>query len=221
VELGDAARVRYSGWMGDSAISHPDDDRERSQHRLGRIPIWACVLITAGLLALLAIMLLLMGRPPWCECGYIKLWHGVVMSAENSQHIADWYTSTHISHGFGLYAILWLIGRRWPVELRFVLALLIEVGWEIFENTDFVINRYRDGTVALGYYGDSVINSAADVLACALGLLLAARLPVWGTLLLAVAIEAILAYVIRDNLTLNIIMLIYPFEAIKQWQLGA
>jgi hypothetical protein len=187
----------------------------------GRIPIWACVLIAVGLLALLAIVLLLMGRPLWCECGYIKLWHGVVMSRENSQHITDWYTFSHISHGFGLYGVLWLIGPRWPLELRFVLALLIEVAWEILENTDFVIDRYRADTIALDYYGDSVINSVADVLACALGLVLAARLPVRATVILAVAIEGILAYVIRDNLTLNIIMLIYPFEAIKQWQLGA
>ena len=207
--------------MGDSAISHPEDDRGRLQRGPGRIPIWACVLIAAGLLALLAIVLLLMGRPPWCECGYMKLWHGVVMSSENSQHIADWYTFSHIIHGFGLYGILWLIGPRWSLELRFVLALLIEVGWEIFENTDFVINRYREATIALDYYGDSVVNSAADVLARALGLVLAARLPVWGTLVLAVALEGFLAYMIRDNLTLNIIMLIYPFEAIKQWQLGA
>jgi hypothetical protein len=187
----------------------------------GRIPIWACVLIAVGLLALLAIVLLLMGQPLWCECGYVKLWHGVVMSRENSQHITDWYTFSHISHGFGLYGVLWLIGRRWPLGLRFVLALLIEVGWEILENTDFVIDRYRADTIALDYYGDSVINSVADVLACALGLVLAARLPVRATVILAVAIEGILAYVIRDNLTLNIIMLIYPFEAIKQWQLGA
>jgi hypothetical protein len=207
--------------MDDFAISHPEDDRERPQRRPDRIPIWACVLITAGLLALLAIALLLMGQPPWCECGYIKLWHGVVMSSENSQHITDWYSFSHIVHGFGLYGIVWLIGPKWPIRLRFLLALTTEVGWEIFENTDFVINRYREGTIALDYYGDSVVNSAADVLACALGLVLAARLPVWGTFILAVEIEAILAYAIRDNLTLNIIMLIYPFAAIKQWQLGA
>jgi len=207
--------------MDDFALNHPEDEHDRPERRSGRISIWACVLIAAGLLVLLAIVLLLMGRPPWCECGYVKLWHGVVMSPENSQHITDWYTFTHIIHGFAFYGILWLIGPRWPLELRFVLALVIEVGWEILENTDFVINRYREGTIALGYYGDSVINSAADVLACALGLALAARLPVWATLALAVAIEGILAYAIRDNLTLNIIMLIYPFEAIRQWQLGA
>ena len=172
------------------------------------------------LLALLMIVLLLMGRPPWCECGYVKIWHGDAMSSENSQHIADWYTFTHVIHGFGLYGLLWLIGRRWSLELRFLLALLIEVGWEIFENTAFVIERYRD-TAAQGYYGDSVINAEVDVLAFIVGFALAARLPVWATIALAVVIEGLLAYAIRDNFTLNIIMLIYPFEAIKQWQLGA
>ena len=185
------------------------------------MPIWVCVLIAAGLLALLAIVLLLMGRPPWCECGYIKLWHGVVMSSENSQHLTDWYTPSHIVHGFGLYGILWLIGRGWPLGLRLTLATAIEVFWEIIENTDFVINRYREATIALDYYGDSVINSVGDVLACVAGFLLAARLPVWATVALAVAIEVVVAYVIRDNLILNIIMLIYPIEAIKEWQLGA
>jgi hypothetical protein len=186
-----------------------------------RIPAWAYVLAGAGLLALLAVTLLLMGRVPWCTCGYVKLWHGEVMSSENSQHLTDWYSFTHIIHGFGLYGILWLIGRSWPIRLRLLLATVVEVAWEIMENTDFVIERYREVTIALDYYGDSVINSIGDVLFCVAGLLLAARLPVWATVALAIATEAVLAYVIRDNLTLNIIMLIHPFEAIKTWQLGA
>jgi hypothetical protein len=206
--------------MDHPAVGRPGAARESPRRVPGRIPVWACVLGTLGLLALLAIVLLLMGRPPWCECGYIKLWHGEVMSAENSQHIADWYTFTHVIHGFGLYGILWLVGRRWSLELRFLLALLIEVAWEIFENTAFVIERYRD-TAAQGYYGDSAINSEVDVLAFILGFALAARLPVRATIVLAVVIEAVLAYAIRDNFTLNIIMLIHPFEAIRQWQLGA
>jgi hypothetical protein len=212
--------VSYSGWMAGPTVSRPGQDHELPQQESARIAVWVWVLVGAGLLALLAVALPLMGRPFRCECGYIKLWHGDVMSSENSQHIADWYTLTHIIHGFGLYGILWLIGRRWSLELRFTLALLIEVAWEIFENTDFVINRYRDDTIARGYYGDSVINAEVDVLACLLGFALAARLPVRATVALAVMLEGLLAYVIRDNFTLNIIMLIYPFETIRQWQLG-
>ena len=207
--------------MNEFAASRPGRRSRGSDKRgPGRLPIWACVLIAAGLLALLAIVLLLMGRPLWCKCGYVKLWHGVVQSSENSQHFTDWYTFSHIIHGFGLYGVLWLVGQggrsgcvRPGADDRGRVGDL--------QNTDFVINRYREETIALDYYGDSVINSAGDVLGCALGLILAARLPVWGTVIVAVAIEGILAYAIRDNLTLNIIMLIYPLEAIKQWQLGA
>jgi hypothetical protein len=207
--------------MADRTLSRSEGDFQCASREHDRIPLWAYVLIGTGLLALLAIALLLMGRVPWCKCGYIKLWHGVVKSSENSQHLIDWYTFSHVIHGFGFYLALWLVARRWPVGLRLVLALALEVSWEIFENTDFVIERYRAATIALNYYGDSVVNSEVDVLACVLGFVLAARLPVWATVALGIALEVWVAYVIRDNLTLNIIMLIYPFEAIKNWQLGA
>ena len=128
--------------------------------------------------------------------------------------------STH-QHRQAFYLILWLVGPGWPVALRLVLALALEVSWEIFENTAFVIERYRAATIALDYYGDSVVNSEMDTLATVLGFVLAARLPVWAIVASAVALEAWVGYVIRDNLTLNIIMLIYPVEAIKDWQLGA
>jgi hypothetical protein len=206
--------------MAGSTRSRPIDPDLPAKERTG-IPAWVYVLVVAGLLALLAIVLLAMGRVPWCKCGYVKLWHGVVMSSENSQHITDWYTFSHIIHGYGLYGVFWIFGGSWPLGLRLTLATAVEVFWEIFENTDFVINRYREATIALDYYGDSVINSEADVLACVLGFVLAARLPVWATVALGIALEAWVGYVIRDNLTLNIIMLIYPVQAIKDWQLGA
>jgi Protein of unknown function (DUF2585) len=167
-----------------------------------------------------AVTLFLMGQVPICKCGYVKLWHGVVFSSENSQHISDWYTPSHVIHGFAFYGLLWLIGRRWPLGLRLVLAATIEAGWEIFENTDLVINRYRDVTISLNYYGDSVLNSVCDILAMVAGFALASRVPVWVTVALVITLELLVLYFIRDNLTLNIIMLIYPLDGIKAWQAG-
>ena len=167
-----------------------------------------------------ATTLLLMGRVPICKCGYVKLWQGVVFSAENSQHISDWYTFSHIIHGFAFYGLLWLVGRRWSVGLRLLLAVLIESGWEIFENTDFTINRYRSVTISLDYYGDSVLNSVSDITAMMIGFVAASRMPLWLTIGLTIALELFVVYYIRDNLTLNIIMLIYPLDSIKHWQAG-
>ena len=163
---------------------------------------------------------LAMGRVAICRCGYVKLWHGAVNSAETSQQITDWYTFSHLIHGIGFYALLWLVARRASVGTRFLAAVLLEASWEVFENTPFVIERYRAATIALDYYGDSLVNSVSDIAAMMSGFFIARRLPVWASVALVVSLEVFAVLVIRDNLTLNIVMLLYPIAAIRQWQAG-
>jgi hypothetical protein len=179
------------------------------------------LLFTAALLLIAqAGTLYLFGQPPICRCGYVKLWEGNVFSAGNSQHLTDWYTFSHIIHGFIFYGILWMLFPRMSVLQRFVCALGIEVAWEVLENTPMVIQHYREQALAQGYTGDSIVNSVSDSLAMAAGFLLAWRLPVIATFAVALALEAFLAYQIRDNLTLNIINLVHTFPAIHDWQSG-
>lgn len=172
------------------------------------------------ILIVMAMVLMAMGRSPVCSCGTIKLWHGAVMSSENSQHITDWYTPSHVIHGFLFYAALHVLMPKTPFAVRLLVALGIEAAWEVLENTPATIERYRTATIALDYYGDSVLNSLSDAAAMAAGFWLAARLPVRTTIVAAVMMELVTLAVIRDNLTLNVLMLLWPIEAIRTWQSG-
>ena len=195
------------------SISAPSQTPRASQDS-----ILIALLVTFLFVALQAGSLYWLGRSPICTCGYIKLWEPNAFGSGNSQHLSDWYTPSHIVHGFIFYFFAWAIFRKASIAWRFAFAVFIEAAWEVVENTSWIIEYYRGNTVSLNYYGDSIVNSVMDTVWMALGFLVAWRAPVFVTVLLALALEAIAAYVIRDNLTLNVLMFIYPFESIKAWQ---
>lgn len=194
--------------------------RDAVRQALERAPIRVSLLIAAAFLALQATVLYAMGQPPICTCGSIRLWTGDVTGLENSQQLTDWYTYTHVVHGIGFYFLLWLIAPRMPIGMRFALTVGLEASWEIIENTPFIIDRYRQSALAQGYFGDSIVNSLVDTLAGAFGFVLARQLPPWSSVALVVVMEIFVGVMIRDNLTLNIIQLIHPNEAISHWQAG-
>jgi hypothetical protein len=182
-----------------------------------RVP-WATM---AGILAAVAAIQFAMGQPPICTCGYVKLWEGEVWSSGNSQHLTDWYTLSHLAHGFIFYAILRWLRPGWSLAWRAVAALLLEGAWEVIENTPLVINRYREVTASLDYSGDSILNSFGDGVAMLAGFFLAARLPVVASVVIVIGMEGLAAWMIRDNLALNVLMLLWPVEAVREWQMQA
>ena len=180
----------------------------------------APAIVTAAIVAVLVAALLATGHPPICPCGSVKLWHGANAGPGSSQHLTDWYTPSHVIHGLFFYWLLWLTVPRLSFGWRLAIATAIEVAWEIVENSPWVIDRYRQVTISYDYFGDRVINSVMDVLAMMLGFWLAAWLPVWLSLALVVGAELVTGLMIRDGLILNVIMLIWPIEAIRVWQAG-
>jgi hypothetical protein len=162
----------------------------------------------------------LMGRSLLGPDGRFGWWESNIWSGENSQRVADPYSFSHLVHGMLFYGFLWLVARRVPVRYRLLVALGLEAGWELLENSPLIINRYREATIALGYAGDSVLNSLSDIVMMTLGFLFASRVPTRITVAVIMAMEIGCALWVRDNLTLNIIMLVHPVEAIKHWQMA-
>lgn len=176
--------------------------------------VFAAILIVA----VAAAAELAMGRHPICTCGSIELWVGARDSPKTSQMLLDWYSLSHVVHGLLFYAALWLVARRLPVEWRFLAAVIIESAWEIVENTPLVIDRYRAATAALGYSGDSIVNSMSDIAMMAVGFLAARKLPLWASIVVLLCLELIPLAAIRDNLFLNVWMLLAPNAAVLAWQ---
>lgn len=193
------------------------EDNLRGQARDAR----ARWLFLAGVIMLVqAVALLWMGRVVICKCGTVKLWHGIVKSSENSQHLTDWYTFSHVVHGLIFYAVLTYLLPRASWAAKLAAAVALEAGWEIIENTEMVINRYRTATISLDYFGDSVVNSLMDTFAMMVGFGAALLLPVGASIALGIGFEIFMAVMIRDNLTLNILMLVWPMDAVARWQGG-
>jgi hypothetical protein len=181
--------------------------------------IWPALVIMA-VLAAAVYQLRSQGRLWLCSCGYFLLWTGDAWSSDNSQHLLDPYSFTHVLHGFLFWWLLAWIAPRLTVVWRFTLAVSFEALWEVLENSNFVIQRYREATFALGYQGDTIINSLGDILLCGAGFLVARRLGLRRSLLLFVVTEIALLFWIRDSLLLNILMLIYPLDGIREWQMA-
>ncbi len=183
--------------------------------RSGRIAL-AVLLV----FALTAAVELAMGRSPLGPDGRFGLWEGDIWSSEQSQRVADPYSFSHVVHGMLFFGLIWLVARRRPLGERFLIAVLLEAGWEMLENSPLVIERYRQATIALGYTGDSILNSLSDILMMSLGFWTASRVRLWASVAAVVVMEIGCLLWVRDNLTLNVVMLVHPIEAIKAWQMA-
>jgi hypothetical protein len=183
-----------------------------------RVGTPAIVVLCLALSAAAAVAERAMGRTWLGTDGHFGLWEGNIWSSEQSQRLADPYSFTHVVHGFLFYALLWLAARRLPVRYRLAAAVALEAAWEVLENSPIIIDRYRAVTIALGYVGDSILNSMSDILMMVIGFALACRLRPRASVATVVLLELGLLFWVRDNLTLNILMLVHPVEAIKVWQ---
>ena len=192
--------------------------------QLSLLPHRKAAIATLVIFLASAAILFAMDRPPICACGTVKLWHGVVQSSENSQHLTDWYSPSHFTHGLIMFFLAWLLWDKWrllggaPARWALPIAVVVEAAWEIVENTPMVIDRYREVTISWGYAGDSMVNSLADIGWMIAGFLVAARIPWQASVAIALFFEAFTAWAIRDNLALNVLMLFWPLEAVRQWQ---
>jgi len=180
--------------------------------------LWPALAIVASFIAA-AILLRLEGRLWICACGHLRAWSGQICSSDNSQHFLDPYSFTHVLHGFLFFWLIALLLRRLGPSWQVALAVAVEAAWEVFENTNFIIDRYRSTTAALGYTGDTVVNSFGDILCCLLGFIVARRLGLRRSLIVFLVLEFVLIFWIRDSLLLEILMLVFPVDAIKALQL--
>lgn len=181
----------------------------------------ALPLLVLGLvLSVTTLLLVLQGRIWWCSCGQLNAWAPDIWSSHNSQHWFDAYSYTHVLHGVVFCGLIaWLLPGVLP-RWRLILALSVEAAWEVLENSQVIIQRYREATIGLGYEGDSIANSMADILCCGIGFVIARKLGFRLSALLFVLTELVLLVWVRDNLTLNVLMLTFPIEAVKTWQMG-
>ena len=200
---------------GSEGTEASDEDRSAPTPIRSRAAVWVAAMVFVAV-----IYLRWQGRIWWCACGRLNPISIHVNSQHNSQHVFDPYSLSHVLHGVLFFGLLWLFRRRLSLNARAVIASGIEIGWEMLENSPLIINRYRTATVSLGYTGDSIINSLGDIASFVIGFYIARKLGLWKSVALFVIVELLMLWLMRDNLTLNVLMLLWPIDAIRRWQQG-